>query len=666
MNRASSATSPSTSSSTAGSVSAATSTPTTASTPVDAAKKGRRSKPKVKTGCTNCKQRRIKCDEKRPACSQCVRSKKACTGYPPPSRRSRPYEEIRIAPKPAAQIQPNLRPGTRNISLQPIATSPSQHQQTAYSNASYVGPVQRYLQTHPIPLPTVFQPSVRAPFNQTEALYYSLLCDRTANELSGYFDSGFWSRRVLQECHNSPAIRHAVVALGALYKTLEESQMSSRPGLSPSFDTSDATNHWMTAIKKYSEACKAVMVHDEQDAAPHRTRLMASVLLACFDSFIGDHKQAIIQMQMGLGMLHQLQVNTGQKDPSYGNNIEGELASVFTRLVFQAKSYDMAFHFPPPYTIAFPAQPVEESSSPRSDGDVGSPESSIDSPISYHFSNAREARFAADQLLARLGRFLERLHRARGRPTNVLPRSWLQYGEHFKLQLEAWSIAFDPVFQSRGAPGISQLEKKGIISLQMAHLNTTILFLSIFHQKEEQFDAFMPYFRAIVDLGAETVREDEARAMAEWCPDPKLCPHRRIISPDPFGLASYTAYHIRPSFSADLGIVPPLFVVATKCRDPATRRQAIQLLKSSARREAMWDSFMVAQVAEWVMGHEEGSAQAAQSPPDSLALIPDEHRVMITAVDFDLCARFANVSIGTRGVQRGHPDDRAKEVRLVW
>lgn len=28
----------------------------------------------------------------------------------------------------------------------------------------------------------------------------------------------------------------------------------------------------------------------------HRTRLMASVLLSFFDSFIGDHKQAIVQI----------------------------------------------------------------------------------------------------------------------------------------------------------------------------------------------------------------------------------------------------------------------------------------------------------------------------------------------------------------------------------
>ncbi|KAH9908388.1 hypothetical protein F4778DRAFT_717069 [Xylariomycetidae sp. FL2044] len=58
------------------------------------------SKPKVKTGCNNCKQRRIKCDEKRPECSQCVRSKKTCPGYPPPLREKLDPPPLWV-PKPA-------------------------------------------------------------------------------------------------------------------------------------------------------------------------------------------------------------------------------------------------------------------------------------------------------------------------------------------------------------------------------------------------------------------------------------------------------------------------------------------------------------------------------------------------------------------------------------
>lgn len=45
-----------------------------------------------------CRQRRIKCDEKRPSCSQCLRSKKICTGYPPPQRSARAFEVLALQP----------------------------------------------------------------------------------------------------------------------------------------------------------------------------------------------------------------------------------------------------------------------------------------------------------------------------------------------------------------------------------------------------------------------------------------------------------------------------------------------------------------------------------------------------------------------------------------
>ncbi|KAJ8069539.1 hypothetical protein OCU04_003189 [Sclerotinia nivalis] len=46
-------------------------------------KKPRRaSRPKVKTGCNNCKVRRVKCDETKPTCSKCRRSGRVCDGYP--------------------------------------------------------------------------------------------------------------------------------------------------------------------------------------------------------------------------------------------------------------------------------------------------------------------------------------------------------------------------------------------------------------------------------------------------------------------------------------------------------------------------------------------------------------------------------------------------------
>ncbi|KAE8330582.1 hypothetical protein BDV39DRAFT_212888 [Aspergillus sergii] len=59
------------------------------------------------------------------------------------------------------------------------------------------------------------------------------------------------------------------------------------------------------------------------------------------------------------------------------------------------------------------------------------------------------------------------------------------------------------------------------------------------------------------------------------------------------------------TFSFDLGIVSPLYIVGVRCRDMSIRRKAIQLLESCERREILWDSTLTAMAARRVMEFEE-------------------------------------------------------------
>ncbi|CAK7199134.1 hypothetical protein SEUCBS139899_001806 [Sporothrix eucalyptigena] len=651
---------------------------------LDATKRVRTSRPKVKTGCSNC--------------NQCVRSKKECTGYPPPPRGSRPFEEIRIAPKPillaaapALAPAPSLAPAPVSHSppILAIGLTPSPSHASLPSEPEYQ-PAYRPLrkQQYDDELPPsktqqgsarqqltqrraqklqqrrnlagqspvaaiaaiaainttangssngttiLYHPSINLPFTQQEGLYFQLFRMQTANELSGFFDDVFWSRIVLIECHAEAAIRHAVVALGALYKTLETTTES--PPASPGdldYNIHDtARGHWQVALKQYSDACTELAIVSSDDERTQRTRLMASVLLACFDSFIGHHKHAIRQIQTGLGLLHQLRTErrAALADPLAASEpVEDELIQMFTRLAIQAKSYDMAFHFPQPYVIhllssanATVAMAEDTNAkflgSPEPSGPASPPATVPDPsppmPTSTHqeaipdqFLSLREARLAWDSLCEHIFRFMEFMMQYANAPPNLLPKSMQQYGMKFKFLIEAWSNAFEPLLLSRANPGVSSQEKTGIAVLKMFQIMGQILYLMTFSDTEMMFDAFQQQFRAIVDLAFEVVGDEERRAAAARCPDPTRCVHQHHQH-----YANYhtTARHIKASFSADLGIVPPLYVVATKSRDRVLRRQAIELLRSSARREAMWDSELVARIAMWVVEIEEEGEEA--------------------------------------------------------
>lgn len=529
------------------------------------------------------------------------------------------------------------------------------------------------------------RPSMALPLQPAENMYFELFRLHTAEQLSGYFNSDFWTQRVLQECHNESAIRHSVVALGALYKTLEQS-FEVPYDVDPQRHTDSIMAHWQVAIKQYSDACNS-MLSVKADTTPHshNKRLIAIILLACFDSFIGDHKQAIIQIQTGLGLLGQSQGHRSSNILSALDNSPDELVTLFGRLAIQAKSYDLAFHFPQPYVIKL-GSTSQRPDSPASDG--GSP-STIGSPIREGvFETLAEARLASDKLCMALLMFIEQLHAAKMDSSYVLPAAWKKYGMGLKDRLSAWADAFEPILASRLDPGMPPIERAGIAALKMFQINTTIIFLMLFCDNELQFDAFMPHFKAIVDLGWEVVGADESRFAAAAHGHGHATPHyMHGHSKGAFKAGKYGGARLKPSFSADLGIVPPLFVVATKCRDPWLRRQAIQLLKSSARREGMWDSELTSNIATWVLQLEEhgvpgggGAAVPAALDPRNPAgaagytdangiaqrTIPDERRIMLKAADFDLRARFADITVGTRAVSNGCHDVRLQKTRIAW
>ena len=59
------------------------------------------------------------------------------------------------------------------------------------------------------------------------------------------------------------------------------------------------------------------------------------------------------------------------------------------------------------------------------------------------------------------------------------------------------------------------------------------------------------------------------------------------------------------SVGSTLGLIPPLFVVATKCRIPTIRHRALELLQGSKRRERGWNSCVAPVLARVVIEAEE-------------------------------------------------------------
>ena len=58
-------------------------------------------------------------------------------------------------------------------------------------------------------------------------------------------------------------------------------------------------------------------------------------------------------------------------------------------------------------------------------------------------------------------------------------------------------------------------------------------------------------------------------------------------------------------FTFEVGAVPPLYFVATKCRVPSLRRKALRLLKRAPKKECIWGADTTAELAARLMTIEE-------------------------------------------------------------
>jgi hypothetical protein len=184
------------------------------------------------------------------------------------------------------------------------------------------------------------------------------------------------------------------------------------------------------------------------------------------------------------------------------------------------------------------------------------------------------------------------------------------------MDTHRWSDAATKLFKS-----IPRSDQPSIVfaSLLQIHAKMSLITLAgMTFTDETSFDAFLPDFRSIANLSSFI--------------HPYL-----IESSQDSGL-----YHF------DLGMLPALYLVGTRCRDKTVRAKAIDLLYSSPYREGIWDSGAIASISGWIRSVE------VRCNGGNEEYIPESKRVFLTSANVDLHNRRAKVYCTQR---RGLADD---------
>lgn len=156
-----------------------------------------------------------------------------------------------------------------------------------------------------MPSVSSYNPNVSIHETEEESRYFQVFSERMVHEFSGFFEgtvsSSFWTRLVLQESHNVKSIRHAVIALGALSKSYDNTP---RPHLKVNIIQDIDRRHHEQAVLQHLKAIQALNQYISSSDSPQlRNALITCLLFVCFEIFQSSCVAAVQQIYGGLKIL---------------------------------------------------------------------------------------------------------------------------------------------------------------------------------------------------------------------------------------------------------------------------------------------------------------------------------------------------------------------------
>jgi hypothetical protein len=416
---------------------------------------------------------------------------------------------------------------------------------------------------------TAYAIPFRIPGSQKDRQMLHYFCVQASHDLSGYLSSEFWSRVVLQCSHTESVIRHALVALSSIHLDFVTHE-------SPHGQQSCEGGHNVETSLQYSRAVRQLRKHLSSTAQPStKVALICCILFYCFESTYGDYDSAREHLRCGLIILQTAKVNRTKDKPSSDSvqphdDLE-QLSQILSRLDLQATLFDDT------------RTPFLELTSAEERFGVA--------PVVPHlaFSDLAEAQATLDKLQNQLFNFLTRNNRYKFVSAEDLPDFIVGEKCELEKQFRRWSVALDGFWELQTQPEAVKQRPRHSEHNIMTRQGTSIL--KLHHRIARMFlSASFPEDSSV--FGASPNPDAEfILGLAEFL----IQSNRKSQS----NAASGSSIPSR-SFSSEMGIVAPLFLLAMKCHDTHICEKAVSLLAASNRREGLIDAQMVLGIVQRV------------------------------------------------------------------
>ncbi|KAJ5155413.1 C6 zinc finger domain-containing protein [Penicillium capsulatum] len=199
--------------------------------------------PRTSRNCGNCRAVKRRCDQQFPHCGQCRRAHQTCPGYRDEWELVFRDQTDWTIERTEAKRSLKVAPGIHKIKDDETYPHQSRCVFTGRKRDGYpAGPGRSY----PWELLSL-QPTTMPDVNSIELRSLAFFRQVVGPVLSGPLGRSFWTCTVHQLAHQDPAVRHAAVAISALYERLDQSPRDSGAPYDSGF-----------ALRQYNQAIKSI------------------------------------------------------------------------------------------------------------------------------------------------------------------------------------------------------------------------------------------------------------------------------------------------------------------------------------------------------------------------------------------------------------------------
>ncbi|KAJ5802707.1 uncharacterized protein N7503_005157 [Penicillium pulvis] len=468
-----------------------------------APKRNRESTSRVRTGCSTCKARRVKCDEAKPICRRCTTGGRECE-----------YSTARTAPP-------------RNVVT--VYLPPAQSQPVFFVN-------DRGLEF----------------FHQ-----------KLAAKLDGQFTSQFWSKLVLQLSHSERSIRHAISAISIIYQDVESSLRHPAGYVNAN---PEAQKEWNKAMKSLSARIQA---HPNSNLVP----LTCCLMFTCIELLKGNVESSMLHVLSGFKILAALRPSSDAAQGPGSNlssndlkAIEDHIIPIFSRLNVLCS---LAGRMTPPIYA-----PTTKEDFPQED-----------------LAHSRQRLI---EILDTCIRFIGKVS-IKAAMFQIDVDEFIEQIKH-QTRLNTWRDRLDELLERMQAAG--KPAKEDALNLLLVHYKVVYIWIRVCTAAGEMAtDSYHADFEELVRYAEQVVKPGVGMATPQM-------------------------------LSFDIQILGPLYYTALKCRHPATRRRALELLQLAPRREGLWNAHHAYVTAKRVIELEERHLNGQDLPDETSRLyglvLPDD------------------------------------------